>query len=258
MSVHDKLWMWAHEAGSHNQDWNTPAPSRMTPVEGAYYMDLRNLIMVRYNGKPEPPYDQYVRAFKPLSRFVWAIVNASGETSDADLLAAQHMAAKNPNMTGVMMDDFFTKDADNVGVYTAERLAQIRTGLSLEGRQALDLWVVLYQYQLDLPVQAHLSHCDVVTYWTWQAERLVDMEQDFARLEAMAPDSRKVLGCYLWDYGNKKPMPLDLMKHQCAMGLKWLEEGRIEGMIFLASCICDLGLDTVEWTRQWIAEVSDR
>ena len=40
-------------------------------------------------------------------------------------------------------------------------------------------------------------------------------------------------------------------------GLEWLRQGRIEGMVFLASCICDMGLETVEWTRQWIAEVGD-
>jgi hypothetical protein len=59
----------------------------------------------------------------------------------------------------------------------------------------------------------------------------------------------------MWDYGNKKPMPLDLMKHQCEIGLRWLEEGRIEGMVFLASCICDLDLEAVEWTRGWIEEI---
>ena len=47
-------------------------------------------------------------------------------------------------------------------------------------------------------------------------------------------------------------MPIELMEHQCRMGRKWLENGRIEGMIFLASCICDMGLETVEWTRRWI------
>jgi len=36
-----------------------------------------------------------------------------------------------------------------------------------------------------------------------------------------------------------------------------LREGAIDGMIFLASCICDLELETVEWTRRWIQEVGD-
>jgi hypothetical protein len=66
-----------------------------------------------------------------------------------------------------------------------------------------------------------------------------------------------VLGCYLWDYGAKKPMPLELLWHQFQVGLRWLRQGRIEGMIFLASCLCDLELEAVEWTRNWIAQVGD-
>ena len=44
---------------------------------------------------------------------------------------------------------------------------------------------------------------------------------------------------------------------QCETALRWLHAGRIEGMIFLASCICDMELQTVEWTREWIASVGD-
>jgi hypothetical protein len=47
------------------------------------------------------------------------------------------------------------------------------------------------------------------------------------------------------------------MQQQCQLGLEWLRTGRIEGMIFLASCICDLNLEAVEWTRKWIREVGD-
>jgi hypothetical protein len=62
---------------------------------------------------------------------------------------------------------------------------------------------------------------------------------------------------YMWNYGEKKPMSVDLMRHQCELGLMWLQEAKIEGMIFLASCICDLDIEAVEWTRAWIARVGD-
>ena len=61
----------------------------------------------------------------------------------------------------------------------------------------------------------------------------------------------------MYDYGEKKPMPISLMEQQCQLGLQWLQEERIEGMIFLASCICDLGLEAVEWTREWIQDVGE-
>jgi hypothetical protein len=47
------------------------------------------------------------------------------------------------------------------------------------------------------------------------------------------------------------------MASQCEMGLQWLRDGRVEGLIFLASCICDLDLEAVEWTRRWITRVGD-
>ena len=59
----------------------------------------------------------------------------------------------------------------------------------------------------------------------------------------------------MYNYGEKKPMEVAQMEHQCALGLRWLKEGKIEGIIFLASCICDLKLPAVEWTRDWIARV---
>jgi hypothetical protein len=47
------------------------------------------------------------------------------------------------------------------------------------------------------------------------------------------------------------------MKRQCELGLQWLKEGRLDGMIFLGNSVCGMGLETVEWTREWIAQVGD-
>ena len=50
---------------------------------------------------------------------------------------------------------------------------------------------------------------------------------------------------------------MESTERQGEMGLRWLQEGRIEGIICLASCIHDLGLESGEWTRIWIAAVGD-
>ena len=52
-------------------------------------------------------------------------------------------------------------------------------------------------------------------------------------------------------------MLVENMKNQCELGLHWLHTGRIEGIIFLANCVCDLELEAVEWTRDWIRKVGD-
>ncbi len=253
VKVKDKFWIWGHDAGSHNNQYGLTKTSRMTPAEGAFYLGVPNIIMVKYDGRPEPPYDQYALAFRPLKQVVWSIVGAGGATASGEVETIRNLAMKFPNITGVMMDDFFCYDqaSGRVAVHTVDQLKAFRERLAIPDRK-LDLWVVLYNHQLDHPVAEHLKACDVVTFWTWTSEKLDSLEKNFRKVEELAPSCRKILGCYMYDYGNHKPMPVDLMKYQCELGLDWLRNGRIDGMIFLASCICDLELEAVEWTRQWI------
>jgi len=254
----DRFWVWGHDAGCHNAGWGIPRESRMTPAEGAFYLGVPNLIFVRYEGKPEPPFDRYARAFSPLRRVVWSIVGAGGATDESERDAVLRTAEAFPNITGVMMDDFFhaPSAAGEVGSLSLDVLRGVRDRLVVAGRR-LDLWVVLYDHQLNLPVRDHLSLCDTVTFWTWEARNLANLEANFARAEALAPSADKVLGCYLWDYGTRQPMPIEAMRGQCELGLRWLREGRVQGMIFLASCICDLDIPAVEWTKRWIGEIGD-
>jgi hypothetical protein len=255
-TVRDKLWIWGHEAGSHNDSYGLTRPSRMTPAEGAFYLGVPNLIMVRYLGCPAPPFDQYAMAFRPLKRVVWSIVGASGKTDPGERKDVIELATRCPNVVGVMMDDFFSVNSATPSLSIAE-LQQVRQQLSQTGRD-LGIWVVLYDNQLGFPVRNHLELCDRVTFWTWKANDLVALERNFEAVEKLGPRAGKLLGCYMWDYGQNQPMPVARMQQQCALGLRWLREGRIEGMIFLATCICDLELEAVEWTRRWIEEVGEQ
>ena len=76
-----------------------------------------------------------------------------------------------------------------------------------------------------------------------------------SQLESLIPDKRKLLGIYLWNYDTHQPMAVEPIEFQCKLGLDWLRKRRIEGMIFLATCICDLELEAVEFVRRWVAEV---
>jgi hypothetical protein len=232
----------------------------MTPAEAAFYLGLPNLIMVRYLGRPPLPFDQYALPFRALERVVWSVVGAGGQTDERERAHVLDLAARHPNITGLMLDDFFGPEqparADDRPALPADKLRELREQLTVAGRR-LRLWVVLYEHQLKRPLAPYLDLVDQVSFWTWDAEGLKGLESSLERLEKVAPRCGRVLGCYLWDYGRRRPMPLDLMRHQCELGLDWLRQGRIEGMIFLASCLCDLELQAVEWTRGWIAQVGD-
>lgn len=261
--VHDRLWVWAHAVGSYDNAWGLPGNSKLTPIEGARYLGVPNLIMIRYSGKPAPPFEEYAAPFRSLQHVYWSITGAGGATSGDEREAVFRLAANMPNMSGVFMDDFFQIEASDAAAAPAKaaltpaELRAIRDRLRI-GDRRLDIGVTLYTHQLSPRILDHIDLCDVISLWTWRSEDLDRLEQNFAKFRELAPTKRVLLGLYMWDFGNNKPMPLDRMKHQCDQALKWLHAGQIEGMIFLATNVCDLKLETVEWTRDWIASVGDQ
>jgi hypothetical protein len=397
-TIADRFWVWAHDARAYQgRAYGLPGDSALTPVEGARMLGVHNIIFIRYQDNPSPPFEDYYELFKTMKRVNWSITGAGGITSEDERAAVLRLARSNPNITGVFMDDFFQgapppqwlaennvgfpvsltitlperghadavrlvqsdwatgdyrskavavdispdgatwrevaagllaidpgtewtttfpeqeikgfririlstydtvnarscglqnvdleyngkrvplaqatvaassvypgHDARNVitddrgkavaASLSVDQLLAIRRQLADVGGRRLDLAVTLYTHQLHPRLVPHLRCCDVISLWTWKSEGIDSLEANFERLKRLIPDKRIRLGCYMWDFDAGKPIPLDRMEHQCRLGLKWLKEGYIDGMIFLATNICDLGLESVQWTREWIAK----
>jgi hypothetical protein len=197
---------------------------------------------------------------RPLKEVTWSVVDSGGVTGwaqgkELDMLC--DLACRFPNITGIFMDDFFNGSPERgYAIHSLERLSEIRNKLILPHR-TLDLWAVIYKHQLDLPIRDHLNAVDVVSFWEWWARDLPHLEDDLVKLEQLVPDKRRSLGLYLWDFGERTPMPLDMMRHQCEIGLAWLKAKRVDSLMFLTNYLCDLDLEAVEWTREWIARVAN-
>ena len=400
--VGDRLWVWAYDVGVYNGAWACRDLRASCLWKAAQYLGVNNLILIRYQGKPAPPFEEYARPFQSLQRVMWSVTGASGTTSAEERRQVLALARHLPNVTGVFMDDFFhvsdpsdahwlaqndvkfpvtltlalpakatadrvqlvqsrwstgdyrtadfeveasedgqvfrrvgrsqlpnrpgagadlklppgklsvlrltilgTHDRDKArscglselhlingakevtlegakltasseypghparmllgpgnssdepapAALTVAQLRELRKDLQLPDRR-LDLGVTLYTHQLHANIRPHLELCDLVSLWTWRAADLRDLDETFRRFEKVVPNKRRLLGLYLWDFGTNHPMPLDLMKHQCALGLKWLQEDRVEGLILLGTNLCDLNLETVTWARKWVSTVA--
>ena len=266
-TVRDRLWMYGQEPGQQNGQSNVPGKSYITEAEAAFYFSVPNLIFGNFAKAPDSltQYEQLAIPCRPFKRVVWSIID-SGNTDQLKRDLVLRLASETPNIMGVIMDDFFargfglpgypTTPKEKIGLLSIEELQDLQR--RLKGGKKLDLWVVIYDHDLDRAVEDHLALCDVVTLWVWKAADLKELQSSFAKIEKLAPKSRKMLGCFMYDFGDQKPMPVPTMKFQCELGLDWIQQGRIGGMIFDESSICDLGLDAVEWTRDWIREVGDR
>jgi hypothetical protein len=260
-TVRDRLWIFACAA---NSDFpHIGRRSVMTPAEGAFYLGVPNIIVVQssaseaHYGRLEPPFAPYMVALRPLKRVVWSVVGSGGFHSPTETNEILQLARSTANFAGVKHDDFLTGHNEGKRAqWTVGELADFRRRLHATGKR-LDIFATLYVTQLDLPLRDYLEGIDVVTLWTGNPAELANLEANLRKADALAPKARKMLGCYMVDYGRKQGLPVASMKLQCETGLRWLREGRIEGMVFLGNTTMDLGFESVEWTRAWIEEVGD-
>ena len=405
-TVRDRLWIWGHPAGVYNKRYLVDLPnnkSTIEPVSAADSLGIGNMIFIRYNGQPAPPFDKYYQPFQKLDRVYWSLVGASGATSGDEREQVYNLAQANDNIVGFILDDFFhaslTDPAHTEGFWIAEKSAtfpviititppnpvrcdtlvlvqsELPTGdyrskefaieLSADGKEfnrvatdtlpntaaakvkvklpdqqfaalririlssydtkgaiscglevlslytrgkridlkswtasassnsrgfvaanllgglvpfpasltpqqlrnlgerkvrgkQLPIMAVVYTGQISPRAQAHVDQVDQVCMWTWRPEDLKHLETNLTKLEKLVGQKPIFLGCYMFDFGDTKPLEVGLMKRQTELGYQWLCQGRIKGMIFLASPICDVNLESVEWTRQWIRRVGDQ
>src|SRR5690606_36488594 len=119
-------------------------------------------------------------------------------TSDEARDAAIQLAARHVNIDRFVLDDFFQGGGGNA-VLSPDQLRDLRERFVIRG-QRRTLWVVVYEHLLHLTIGNHLEHCDGVTFWTWAPRNLQHLEANLDKLEAISPTTRKMLGCYFWDY----------------------------------------------------------
>ena len=393
----DYLWLWGHPAGVYNDSFLTPLGKKSTiePVAAAEMMGIRNMIFVRYEGKPQPPFEEYYKPFKKLDRVYWSLVGASGVTSEDERQHVIRLAEKNENIAGFILDDFFQprpqvwlaknyvrfpvtltikpREATDcqylelvqtdwpTGDYRSKGIAvevsvdgqqfmliqetelpnepgkslrislpagpfrifriQIRsthdiTGafscglksvnffydgkpISLKDWEAeasstypgfyandifgenfsysaslspeqlrvlgerryrgkrLPLTAVVYSQQISPQLKPYIDEVDQVSLWTWRSKDLYQLERNLTALEELIPGKLILLGCYMFDFERSRPLAVEQMKMQVDLGHKWLREGRIAGMIFLATPNVDVDLESVDWTREWITRTGN-
>ena len=260
MKMKEKLWLWGQDAGTHHRTLNNmyrlPGVNKMGPREGCDFFGINKCCRVRLLGEPKPPFDSEAEKLKDLDEVVWSADSASTKGDDID--AVLSVAEKYTNITGAVLDDFFSVPKDGEAVqgwrprHNPEDLRRMRGSLHGFGRRSLDLWLVWYTHQMENDIAEYLDPFDVITLWTWNGSDLPALEENFSRVFEKTPGKRHFAGCYMWNYGEARPMTMEQMKLQLDYYYRSLKKGCIEGIILCSNCIADIGLDTVEYTRDWI------
>lgn len=100
-----------------------------------------------------------------------------------------------------------------------------------------------------------LGLCDEVSYWFWTGKNVGGIEESVGRLRDFVGKEKPILlGQYMWDFGGKREMPVELMSNQLMASERLPKSRQISGLIFHCTPLVDLALAAVNLSRKWIAE----
>ena len=267
----DKFWMFGVKA--HQDDiWLKPGlhgtnptyrfRSRITPAEGAFMLDVPNILMIQCDGEPAPFSKDalgYMESFCRMDRVLWGSCGSGGYRVGNEEAFVCELAEKYPNLTGVFMDDIngaFRKveDQEERHRLRVEMVKEVRENLKKACRP-MDLYITWY-WHLE-PYPGLMDQVDGVSLWTWNSDDLPKLQERFEAIEELYKDKKILLGIYMYDFYNRKPVPNELMEYQCNYALELLKAGRIDGMIFEANSVMGAGLPSEYWLREWVERVKN-
>lgn len=259
MNLREKIWLWGQiPGGNHYPDYyrlsQIPKENKMTPIEGLGFFGIDKLCRVKLGREPNHNFLDDLWLGEPAKTVCLSLIGAGGAVPKDDMDAILTLAKDDPRIVSAVMDDFISPE--RMEAFTPEVLRGYRDRLHTAIGRPLELWSVIYERDLEEPIRSRAQEFDVTTFWTWFGDRYPQRETHIKQLRERAiGDGRLMLGVYLYDFGNKRPMPDDMMRCQLDFVGEKLASGEIEGAILCNNCVADLGLHSVDITLDWLDQL---
>lgn len=266
MVLRDKFWLWGHPEGRYNDAYGNNQVSRMTPMEGCLYLGARNTFMIPDGW--EINRRQYNKSFTTLRNVAWECYNAAKEPATIEPLIQE--AADFPNISGVVFDDFQRGGAAEYKQIPVQNLWDIRERLHNNEVRPLNMWMVLYTHEFDLDPEDpaskpydeeafkdYVEPFDGIIMWTWCEKDVDKIPKKFEAFKKLTENKRRMVGCYLWNFGEKKPATGPAVKWQLDWWRERLLAGEIEGIVLHTNTMADLDLESYDAALAWMKEHGD-
>jgi len=157
------------------------------------------------------------------------------------------------NIGGAFFDDTLSSVKPKRGAVSPEDYASINAELK-KGNAPLKLWARVHSEQLYAEDWAGFKpHMDVINLWVQNSKDLTNLDRYVDRCRQVFPGKPLVLGCYLWNYPTKSPMPLDLLRLQWERVLNYVNAGKIDGYTIFGTYLIDAAQEQARWVRNFIA-----
>lgn len=266
MILREKFWLWGHPEGRYNNnadDFGCPDESRMTPMEACLYLGVKNVFMVPVG--VEVNRRQYNKSFKTLSQVGWECFDAIENPEKIETIIND--SKDFDNITCAVVDDFKNPDDSGIPRYknhsSMEALKKINERLHNNEHKKLDSWMVLYTHQFgvdkseDEEFRPFMDEFDGVIMWNWKESAYKEIPQKFEIFKSLTPFTRRMAGCYLYNFGEKKQATAETVKWQLDFWKEKLLSGEIEGVVLHTNTMADLDYEAYDAACKWMEEHGD-
>ncbi len=250
--LRDKFWVWGHPEGRYNHEYGNDGESRMTPMEGAVYMGARNMFMVPVG--VDVNMRQYNKSFMSLDHVGWSIDNAADDPTTLEKVLEQ--TKDFPNINCGVFDDF-------VGYLKKhplppEKYHEVHEYMHNNPVKPLDMWMVLYTREFGLNAEddatfgKYIDAFDGIIMWTWHESHLSLFEEKWELFKKMTEGKRRMLGLYLYNFGERKQASAEAAAWQLERYTQLLRAGEIEGIVLHTNTMADLDHPAYDMERAWM------
>ena len=257
MLLRDKFWLWGHPEGRYNNEYGNHKVSRMTPMECCSYLGIRNTFMVPV--RIDVNRRQYNKSFTTLKEVGWECFQAGRDPKSVEPYIEE--AKDFPNIGRIVLDDFCVQN--RTGDVTVEKLWELRNKLHNNHVRPLDMWMVLYTYEFGLDAQKDAEFSkfvepfDGIIMWTWCEKDVPLIPEKYEIFKKLTPNNRRMFGCYLYNFGEKKQATGKAVKWQLDWYYEKIMAGEAEGIVFHTNTMADLDYEAYDVALEWIAKHGD-
>ena len=257
----DRLWLWGHPEGCYNNEFGNTEVSRMTPLEGALYLDCTGIFMVPIGSGHNRR--QYNHSFKPLDRVGWDFLRdaegvpgkGAGVNPETAWILVEE-AKEFKNITCGVFDDFFAED--RYKNYPIENMWRTREILHNNGVRKLDMWMVLYTHEFGNDAEKEKDYWqyfepfDGVILWTWGESNLHMFEEKYKLYKEKTQGKKRMLGLYLYNFGDDKKADPKEVAWQLDRYYELLLNKEIEGIVLHTNTMADLDHEAYKVCVDWL------
>ena len=262
-TIGDRLWMWGHHPMSFasmkraREGYNLPYDRRIDMADACRRMGIPGCFVVRWRNLPtKAELPEYMKQFEDMRRIGFSITDSAAEPFAEKVRLGLELADRMPNLTTLIMDDYWS-----CGGKLKRPLFELEAVRGQLAARGMKLSVVLYSDANGVKPEfkSVLDLCDEVTFWFWRGMNTGSIEDRVSRLRDLIGAEKPVLlGQYMWDFGDKRPMPAATMESQLAQTSRLLAAKAVHGVIFHCTPLVDMNLDAVNVSREWIRANADR